>query len=596
MFLSKSAEDAWKYAQGEGLDDSQLVAWRELCQSAYPYPAGEFIPPFRKNDRPIRTRGIIGASIYSDVGERYGYPVPRTLWLSDDQHEEEVRFTDSLDDVDNLCATLFTKETRSKFIVFKDGAKTELRLIAQRWGIELDRRGYAVELMVNGGHLRAIIIKKSKHRWYLVDWQGLTGRPATEMIDYARKRPQRRGRQHNPAHAVWRAASYVQWFVLSRFSVGLGLTIGATSIRAAAAAMPPEAVKWRPLPLMVAMMRAGKGFRGGAVRGRRYRGKAYMVDLNRAYTASLGESLPLRSAVGSCVRAGTERNGVYLCRVIGPGRSPVYIGVWSAEDRLFEAKWATDNEGKGLTCVLPTSEFAGIRALGYRIEPGIGCVFTRTFSLASYVGRIQAANHHFGARSVEARLTKLLGNTVFGKFAADPERRTVRLAEQRPGLDWYIWIDSDGYPVEQVWEQSREKYQWSQHIDIAAVVTGRVRSWVYEASRKIEDAGGWVAGIQTDCLVTTIDPRNVLDMDQEKFGSWKLVADDEDGVVVGSNCWSVGDHTAVPQHPSPGRADVVSLFERVQVEFTTERRGTPLPGRPVVTRMVKRINPPALAP
>lgn len=321
-----------------------------------------------------------------------------------------------------------------------------------------------------------------------------------------------------------------------------------------------------------------------------------MVDLNRAYTAAIGQSLPLRSAIGTCLHNGEERNGVYLCRVTGPGRSPIYIGIWSATERKFESKWTNARDEGGVICVLPTSEFAGIRALGYTITPTIGCMYSRTFSLATYVRSIQAIVEHTGPSSLEAKLTKLLGNAVYGKFAATPERRTVRLSAKRPGLDWYIWVDADGLPVEQVWEQSREAFQWSQHVDIAATVTGRVRSWLYAADTLIQLDGGHVQGIQTDCLITTTDPRRVLDMNDWRIGAWKLVEEDSDGVVAGANCWAVGNHVAVPQHPDPTRHDVVALFERHYVEIDTEKRGTPLPNAPLLTRVIKRIAPPALAP
>ncbi len=594
--LSKSSEDAYNYALGEGLDDDTLDAWRFLCESATPYPAGEFIPPFRAPTGPARTRGIIGAHLDSRRGEREGYPIPSALWLSDGSNGQYNRLSGTADDVDTVSQALFTKENRSKLIVFKHGAKSELRLIAQRWGLALDALGFTVELMVNGGKLRAIIVKKSKHRWYLVDWQGITGRPPDEMTDYARRSGRPLPFLSTPANAVWAATTYVQQFIRRHFGVGLGLTIGATALRAAARSLPEEVLKWRPLPVLVSMMRHGKGFRGGVVRGQRYRGASYMVDLNRAYTAALASSLPLRSAIGQCVRDGAERPGVYVCRVRGPSRSPIFLGAWSTAERRFESKWTLDRRGEGVICVLPTSEYDGIRALGCTIEPAIGCLFTRTFSLAAYVGRIQAIVDHFGPRSLEAKLSKLLGNAVYGKFASDPERRTVRLSNKRPGLDWFIWIDSDGLPVEQVWEQSRVSYQWSQHVDIAGVVTGRVRSWLYAAETLIQANGGHVQGIQTDCLISTIDPRGILPLDDSRIGAWRLVEEDADGVVAGPNCWAVGDHIAVPQHPHPTRPEVVALFESCYVEFESERRGTPLPGVPLVTRVVKRIAPPALAP
>lgn len=246
--------------------------------------------------------------------------------------------------------------------------------------------------------------------------------------------------------------------------------------------------------------------------------------------------------------------------------------------------------------MIPSAEFEGIRALGYTIEPGIGLVFTRTFDMRPYVERIARVVAHFGPRSPEGKLTKLLGNAVYGKFAAHPERRTVRLAEKRPGLDWLVWVDSEGYPVENVWEQTRTAYQWSQHVDIAAAVTARVRSWLYTGATVVEAHGAQVLGMQTDCLILDRLPAGALPLHEWRFGAWKVAGEDDDGVVVGPNCYSIGDHTVVPDHPSPQRDDVIALFERIPVDVETHTRGTPRPGAPLSVRRWKRISPPALSP
>lgn len=590
--LSKSAEDARQWAKGETLTDEERSAWEYLCSRAEPYPRGEFIPPFRAPDGPARTRGIVGARLDSVPSEREGYPTPAALWAIGEDFERRVVLDGSERDAFTFAESLLCTATRSKLIVFANGSKHDLRLIAQRWGLALDQLGYSVDMLVNGGNLRALIIKKGKHRWYLVDWASVTGRPATEINTYLPKTTTKAALDRNPAARVYLSTCYVQWFLRTHFSVGLGVTISATALRASARGLPVNVCKWRPLPLLSTLCRVGYAFRGGLVSGRRYRGNAILVDLNRAYTAALCQELPLRSALGKCVREGEERAGVFLCSIRGTGNRPVYCGRWNAERAEFELGWHNNKRGGSFVTVLPSAEFDGVRAAGFELTPGIGFVFTRTFTMRPYVEKITRVVRHFGPQSPEGKLTKLLGNAVYGKFAAAPERRTVRLSTKRPGLDWYVWVDSEGYPVENVWEQTRTSYQWSQHVDIASVVTARVRNWMLVGEALVEAYGGKVLGMQTDCLLLDRPPPPGMPMHSWQFGAWKLADQDEDGIVVGSNCYAIGQTMRAPDHPAPSRDDIVALFERESVDAWYMKRGTPRPGAPLYVRRMKTIRTP----
>ncbi len=119
---------------------------------------------------------------------------------------------------------------------------------------------------------------------------------------------------------------------------------------------------------------------------------------------------------------------------------------------------------------------------------------------------------------------------------------------------------------------------------------------MYEAQAKIEAKGGRVVGMQTDCLVLTRDPADVVATDDFELGAFRLAYADDDGVVVGANCWSVGGKTVVPDHPRPTRADVVSLFNTYYVECEATKSGTPRPGMPLSVRVIRRITPPSRAP
>lgn len=589
---SRSALDMLKWLEPEQLEHDEREFWRYLCTKAECYP-WKYIPPLHKPSWSSRIHQLVGAKIDRRNGVD-GQPVPTRLWIFGGSDHDSVTNLQGTSAADAFAGALLTAQFRSSFIVFAEGGRVELRLIATQLAGRLLELGFTIDVLMGGSRLKALIIKKGKHRWYLCCWESLSGRPAREVRVYQSLASLTTKTTKNPASVVYAAATAVQDALIRWFGVGLSLTISNTALRAAARSLPADVCKFKPLPLLVSMCRHGGGFRGGLSRGTRYRGPCWLIDMNRAYTAALERPLPWRYCFDRCEKDGVERDGIYVCRIFGkPGLSPIYLSYW--KDGEVATEWTNCARAGGLLAVLPRVEASGIRALGYDVRPGFGLVYTRTFSLAAYVCQLRRVVMQFGVTSPLGKLTKLLGNSVYGKFSAEPERRDLRIDQGKPGADWYVFVDETGWPVEDLWERKKTIYQWSQHVDVAAEITARVRGVMYATQATIEASGGRVFGMQTDAIVLDRNPTDLFRIDESEFGAWRLAYADSDGVVAGTNCWSVGEKTVCPDNPYPTRDDILALYNDYEVEVVAQQSGLPRPGRPLSVRVVRRITPPSRA-
>lgn len=583
---SRSATDALSYIQSFGPSSDELAFWQYLAIKAERYPV-PFIPPFKKPQGSPHVRRIIGCAIRTR-NDASGQPVPRMVFLYDGTSHRKLDVDNGSMGADAFAHEALTKANRTAYFVFRNGGRVELRLIAQQWSQRLNELGYTVDVLMGGSRLKALIVKKGRHRWYLVCWESLSGLSPSFVSRLSSAQAGTLSSGAETALSVQQASTRLQSLVLEWFGVGLNLTVSSTGLKAAAKSLPEHVAKFRPLPMLVSMSRAGGGFRGGLVKGHRYSGPTWLVDLNRAYTSALRNELPWRSVLDRCEKNGKERHGMFMCRLRGKAGLPsIYVGRWTGED--VDTGWHTDADGTSFLAVIPSVEFAGIRALGYELSPGFGMVYVRTFTLKTFVTRIVKLCQAFGWQSAEAKFTKLFGNSIYGKFASPILRRDLRISSSRPDKGWLMFVDEHGDPVEDLWERQKPVYQWSQHIDVAADITGVVRGQMYAAQAATIAAGGEVVAMSTDAAILTIEPNNILAVHESDIGKWKLADADTDGLVAGPNAYTVGQKTIIPDHPYPTREDVVSLFTKSYVAVDTQRSGSPRPGEPLSWRVRKTI-------
>ena len=300
--------------------------------------------------------------------------------------------------------------------------------------------------------------------------------------------------------------------------------------------------------------------------------------MNRQYTHALRSALPWKVAFGAYESEESTPHGVFVCRVQLGNLLPYPLGVWSGEERGF----VVSNVGRGsYVCVLHTSEFPGLLSAGARITPTWGYVFTDTFDLSSFVNAIQAVIDTFGKDSAQGRLTKPLGNYVYGKLGQNPTRTELLYSLTDPGEEWFPYWDEYGEAHEELWDRKATRYTASQHVEIAGTITGAARSQTVTTWAWLSAAGLDIVRCHTDSLTVNGDPGKLIAMSESTVGTWKLEREDVDTVIIGANAYIDGEtaHIAGVSEPTYEMVErlydgqVVSIAQDVRTPLRSGRRG-----------------------
>jgi hypothetical protein len=318
---------------------------------------------------------------------------------------------------------------------------------------------------------------------------------------------------------LMRALRGFERITLDSFAVGLRVTLGSAAMHAASQHVPADGWVWRTPPLAVTMAREGGGFRGGYSAAERFVGQAWSADLNKAYTSILREPLPGRVALGAAGEGILERPGFYLCRVTGRGIAPVYLSRYEPNTGAFTLDYW---HGGDCVAVLPSEEFAGIRQLGYQVEPGYGFVTVSSWHLGGFVAAVDQLVTRYPRGTPQHTVGKLIGNSVYGKFAENPRRMDVMYSASRPADGWRPYTTERGEEVPDVWEGESVAHRPHQHVNVAASITGAVRGQLYQGISAVRSAGGRVVHADTDGLLATVDPSAYLDTSDTRLGAWRV--------------------------------------------------------------------------
>lgn len=571
---------------GSSLDLEHAPIWRWLEQQVEPYPTDRFIAPLRPRRPPRRPRSFGGAVLDVADPELAAWGKRSRLTVSYADGQLVVQLTGGAIDAEVIAAQLFTHRRRGTVVVLPDGARRSLhvllRLCWRRW-VEL---GFRVKPLGVGTELRYLVVSRGRHAWYLADWEGLTGLHPGERGETITTLAGVNEKGGNFAQTVRLAAEGYQRTVSRHFGVSVGLTVGSTAVACVCRHVPDDGWVWRPPPGLVALCRAGGGFRGGHVHYPPYRGPVHRLDLRRAYTWALSVELPGAAAQSECVVDGREQPGIYLCHVYGPGTHPISLAEWQGADRGFVRRnWS----GAEAIAVLSTDEFAGIKALGYAIAPGFGYCWRRTFSLRGFTDACERLLLEHGERSAVGLVAKRIANAVYGKLAERPLRQELVMSEDAPGDDYLPMVDAAGDEVEHVWTRWVSSHRPHQHVDVAAVVTARVRGRLYEALACLAAAGVRCVAADTDGLFLGADPRPALGADDGRPGSWRYEGFSELETVAGPRLFTFrGTVAAAGTSPQPATV-VAAAFDRGTVTVEGKVMAPPWSGGAMVRTVERRL-------
>lgn len=510
--------------------DDHRAAWRYLNEHRQSYPDGAYVPPMKAGKESRRAPVWAGLDV-DGSGINAGDSASMTGATASIGGDLAICDDGLSDDFPHrLASSLLSHKRRGTAYVVANGGRAGLHLLFRRCYRDWVGAGYRIEPSVTGTYIKSISVRKAKHSWHFVDlgaFTGLTDVPAENVLT-AFAGPAFAGATLAARVAV--AAGVYTQLVQEHFRVAARLTAARTAVAAASRHLPEDAWLWRPSVLAVTLARVGGGFRGGYSYYPAYRGPGHKIDIRRAYTWALAQALPRSTALGRCDDGSGEQPGLYVCDVRGPGVVPVYLAPYSGTQEGFRRRlWAGDH----CCCVLSQAEFAGLRSLGYRVEPGWGLVHTSTFSFAGFVQQIERLTDQYGPESAHGLVAKAIGVAVYGKLAENPTHEHVAFATERPSDDHLPFVDAAGEEVPDAWSHNRTAYRAHQHVDVASEVTALVRNRVYQAIARLDAVGIPTLAVDTDGLVCRSDPHGTMELDAGRIGGWRYCGYDPDAIIAG---------------------------------------------------------------
>lgn len=554
----------------------EALAW--LAERVPRYPTGSYTPPLthnKKNPEPTRFAACtlrLGRKSRTGSGAR----VTR-IDVTDGIEVSSIVGTD-VEIVSGFAKRVLCSRFASHLLVTTGLRRHSIEVWLDTVGSGLLELGYSLQPCAGSQGVQFVKIKRGKRTWTLVYAETIFGVSLSTIESLVPPAERLASSSVSLARRVYSATSAAQEFLMANFGVAMHLTAGMTAVKAARRHLPKDFKKWRPTPLLVAMERKGRGYRGGMTYAARYRGPSWRIDVNRQYTHALRTALPWKVAFGAYEDEEHTPHGVFMCRLQLSNMLPYPVGVWSGQGRGFVA--ATVGRGS-YVCILHTSEFPGLLATGATITPAYGYVFTHTFDLSAFVDTIQAIIDTHGKESAKGKLTKPLGNYLYGKLGQNPTRTELLYCLSDPGDEWFPYWDEYGDAHEELWERSNTRHTGSQHVEIAGTITGAARSQTASTWALLSAYGIGIVRCHTDSLTTDTDPTGLIATSGSTVGAWKLEREDIDTVIIGANAYIDGDtaHIAGVTDPTYEMVErlydgqVVSIAQDVQTPLRSGRRG-----------------------
>ena len=512
-------------------------AWHWLLDREHVYPTDQNVAPWKMGRRKDQPRPIAMVGFGVGLVRRDGITHP-TWYAIKDADRFTCSATDETPEAAGLLASeLFTPKRSRTIYLVPDGGTHFLHGVLRWYVPHWIAAGFRVQPVVSRSILIVLRVTKGRNAWTFADWTVATSSPAPSFgADHPITDDGQtaiHGELARCLHLVTELASWVR----DVFGVELRPTVGGTALAAAGRFLPPAEKLFRPHPLLLAMCRDGGAYRGGYVYGQRYRGPGYKADVRRLYTAMIAEDLPACWSFGLGYNATSELPGIFLCTVSGEPRMPLYLAVWEGPGTGFRKQhWYG---GTGIA-IIPSTEYAGLRAMGVVVTPGCGYVASRPFTLSEFVDHLQQLIREAGPSSAEGEYAKLMGNSVSGKWGVSPHLDSLVWSSERPGEDAEPAFTLDGDRLDGLWHVKSTRYLGSQQVGLAAWVTARARSILYAELARAMNAGRTVVHAHTDGYIATGPAPDWLPGDTDTIGAWRLVDTDSDVMTVRGGMYVIG--------------------------------------------------------
>ena len=535
------------------------AAWHAVLDGLEEYPHDRDYWPWRARQKVDRWRPLATVTVGADTGRGNDTAVPTRIAMRRHEGTEVLPLHGEWDDAQRVASLLFTRRTRGHLLILTRGKAWTFNALLRWYVREWVAAGFTVMPLVAGFEVRALVVRKGRDKWTLCDLEVITGSTLDEVLDDPEIRMIAGQGDDRELAAAWYFVRRLQTLSLKELRTNLRATVGTTAIAVASAWLPQRAVISRPPPDLVALARVAYGYRGAHVHGTPYRGTCYHADVRRLYAHCLRSPLPLGWALGHASDLDDGRPGLMMCTVTGSSPIPIVLGQYVGGS----TGWVREVWKKGSRpCVVPTSEFDGLRALGLTVEPAWGMVADGTFTLAPLVDRLEQVIGLYGASSSMGRYVKLIGNATYGKWGANPRRENVAWGIEPPHPDAFPMVTVDGVEVPDLWTWETTHHAPTQQVGHAALVTGQARSVLYvEMAARIAE-GRSVVHAHTDGYVATGLPPADMPLDTTSIGAWRMVQADADGIVLRGGGYVLGEDVKWSGAPGWGRRDLEVAWDR----------------------------------
>lgn len=506
-----------------------IPVWEWLLDREHIYPARLDVPPWKRSRKSERARPVTMAELRCATFADSLYPKPVSIALTSLDDQVTIDVSASSDGAADIAEALLTPSQSGTYYVFADGGANAFGPIMEWWLPTFVDLGYRVQPVASKIHMIMIRITKGRHSWYLIDWHSISGMSMSELITWHETNGTTSSELSNPLTLALRHLTQVQEVLIARFGTALRPTVAGTAMAAMRWILPREVKVFRPHPTLVALCRDGVGYRGGYMYARKYRGNAWAVDFRRLYLHCMTYPTAEHWSFSQYLPDDARNEGIYVCDVSGVPPIPVYLGVWNGTTDGFKREhWY----GGETIAVIPTTEFAGLRAMGLTITPAFGYRITRTFDVSEFVTTIADILSRIPSRSPLAAYIKIMGNGISGKWASNPVNRGILYARERPPEATFPALDERGNEIPDCWWYEQTRYSGTQQIGLAAMITGLARSRLYESLARIIAEGMEPIHVHTDGIIVKGSAPLWATQLQDRIGELRYEGQDTDAIVI----------------------------------------------------------------
>lgn len=487
--------------------------------------------PMRRRPRKGRHTSII---TYDLESTRIAEGLPTPLYISwADSPEATGLPLNGLSDLHDVLVTFFlTDENRKKRFVAHNGNKFDAQLIVHAM---LGDSKYTIEpWLTNGGNFRGMAISLTdnpKHRWIFSDSIAMFGlivslrefltkfaieqaKLSIDVLNFDNTNPEHIEYAKNDSSALWVAVNNASQHVHNATGIWPSNTIGKTAIQYFESQIPENVNIWEvPYSASKWLERTKRG--GYVYCAGSYRGQIWKYDRNQAYAASMREKLPS----GRCIRTSTykqDKLGFYKAIIYRKDYSPIPFYM-----RGDDGRPSYTHSGFADGYIL-SIEVEYLRSHGWNVEILEGWYWTDTFTMSDMVNNLEHCRMtcEGGPKGALGIIYKMIGNNAFGKtweehdgirivYANEPKEGYRQYRAEDPNFD-HVWIYRE--------EPRKETYHKPQ---IGTFITA------YQRINLMEQA--WIAPHQflyadTDCIVFTKEVTALLDIDDGRYGAYKVEA------------------------------------------------------------------------